>query len=154
MASGRRAVTADTLGAWLLKANPRLSPVGELLRTGFRTVTHRCVRAGYRTGLMQPGQLVLFWVSGGDADTPAGLHGQGVTTGIPAATEGATPGSSLDLPVALAPLDPPVLRSELLAHPTLCRMEVLRMAAGSNPSFLTRVELDELRSQWPHVAVG
>jgi len=58
------------------------------------------------------------------------------------------------MPVKLKPLDPPILRSELLQHPVLSQMEVITMAAGSNPSFLTRDQLAELRSSWPHVTVA
>ena len=156
MASARRAVTPDTLGAWVLKASPRVFPVQGLVDSHFRTVTHRCVRAGYRTRLVVPDQPVLFWVSGGDPARPAGFYAQGRTTGIPIRSEGghAPTDPRLDLPVALEPLDPPVLREELRAHPDLCRLEVLRMAAGSNPSFVSRIELQELRAQWPHVAAG
>jgi hypothetical protein len=31
---------------------------------------------------------------------------------------------------------------------------VLRMAAGSNPSFVSRIELQGLRAQWPHVTAA
>lgn len=150
MPSPRPAVTPETLGAWLLKGSPGVSAVHELVESGFRTVSHRCVRASYRTRLVAPGQPVLFWVSGGDAATPAGLYAQGRVTGVPTPSDDPRP----DLPVALEPLDPPVLRAELRAHPTLCGIEVLRMAAGSNPSFLTRSEVRELRAQWPQVTVG
>lgn len=149
MVSAGRAVTAETLGAWLLKVSPRASDVRELVRTRFADVTHRCVRPGYRADLVRPGQPVLLWVSGGDPATPPGIHAQGRTTGVPSPG----PGSQLDLPVVLSPLAAPVPRSELLAHPTLGRLEVLRMAAGSNPSFLTRSELRDLRAQWPQVTV-
>lgn len=154
MAHPRRAVTPDTLGAWLLKGSPRLS--AELLDSGFRTVTHRCVRPSYRTGLVEPGQPVLFWVSGGDPARRAGCYGQGRTTGSATRLDEtrALTDPRLDLPVALEPLDPPVLREELRAHPALHLIEVLRMPAGSNPSYLTRTELDELRAHWPQVSVG
>ncbi len=156
MGSARRAVTPDTLGAWVLKASPRASAVQVLIDSRFRTVTHRCVRASYRTQLVSPGQLVLIWVSGGDPTRPPGFYAKGRTTGVPVRSEGdhAPADHPLDLPVALEPLDPPVLREELQAHTVLRRIEVLRMAAGSNPSFVTRTELRALCTQWPHAAVG
>lgn len=150
MTSARRAVTPDRLGAWLLKVSPDVSAVHELLESGFTSVTHRCVRPSYRTDLVRAGQPVLCWVSGGDRAVPAGIYGQGRTTGVPEPA----PGSRLDVPVELRPLEPPVLRGELLAHPTLGRIEVLRIAAGSNPSFLTRDEVEDLCAQWPQVTVG
>ncbi|MGZ5401466.1 MAG: hypothetical protein ACXWDM_15755, partial [Nocardioides sp.] len=61
---------------------------------------------------------------------------------------------TLIMPVKLMPLDPPILRSELLQHPVLSRMEVIKMAAGSNPSFLTRDQVAGLRSSWPQVTVA
>ena len=145
-----RSVTPDTLGAWLIKARPDAPGFGELVASGFRSITHRCVRPGYRAGLVRPGQPVLLWISGRHPDLPAGIHAQGRTTGLPRRSDAVT----LDLPVALHRLERPVPRPDLLAHPTLCRLEVLRMPAGSNPSFLSPAELQDLREQWPQVTVG
>jgi hypothetical protein len=39
----------------------------------------------------------------------------------------------------------PIHRSDLLAHPTLANAEVLRMPAGSNPSYLTPQQWSALR---------
>ena len=152
MAGTRRAVSPETLGAWLLKVDPAVSAVRELAREGFAPIAHRCVRPSYRTDLVRPGQPVLVWVSGHDPVVPAGLHAQGRTAGLPAASDDGT--GRLDLPVALGPLRPPVPRAELLGHPVLRRLEVLRMPAGSNPSHLTREELDALRAGWPQVTVS
>jgi hypothetical protein len=147
----RRAVTEQTLGAWLVKGNRGVSSVDELVRNGFTSVAGWCVHASYRTDLVLPGQPVLFWVSGGDRDHPTGIHAQGLTTGRP---ESAADGMKLILPLRLEPIPPPVTRTELLTHPVLREVEVIRMAAGSNPSFLTRDQLAELRRQWPQVTVG
>ena len=46
------AVSADTLGAWLLKAGPADGAVAELARNGFEDVATRCVRPSYRTRLV------------------------------------------------------------------------------------------------------
>ena len=147
----RRVVTEQTLGAWLVKGNRGVSSVDELVHTGFASVAGRCVRPGYRSDLVGPGQPVLFWVSGGDRSHPSGIYAQGHTTGH---AEADPEGSTLVLPLRLEPLTEPVPRSELLHHPVLRELEVLRMAAGSNPSFLTRDQLQELRRQWPQVSVG
>lgn len=141
MAPPARAVTAESLGAWLLKTDPASTPVGELVASGFRSMTSRCVRRSYRTELMAPGQLVLLWVSGRDPRFPAGIYAQGRLV--------ARPDESLEVAIELEPFDPPVLRSELLADPVLSGIEVLRMPAGSNPSYLTRDELARLREFWP-----
>ena len=144
-------MSSADLGAWLIKANPKASPVDEFLRTGFETVDTRCVQPTYRLGEVVPGQPVLLWVSGGDKRHPAGLYAQGHTTGLP---QPALEGSKLDLPVRLTPLDPPVLRAELREHPRLSQLEVLKVPAGSNPSYLTRDQLDELTHLYPQVTVG
>jgi hypothetical protein len=149
MAKTVRAVTSATLGAWLIKSSPSASPVDELVRTDFASVTGRCIRPTYRADEVAAGQAVLFWISGDDARHPAGLYAQGRTTG-PALLEG----DQLVMPVRLTSLDPPILRRELVEHPQLSRLEVIRMAAGSNPSFLTRDQLRELTRRYPQVCVG
>jgi hypothetical protein len=149
MARQSRAVTRETLGAWLLKSSPDSSPLDELLRTRFGTVTERCIRPSYRADEVAAGQPVLLWVSGHDDVHPAGLYAQGRTTG-PAQREA----DQLVMPVRLTGIDPPVLRQELLGHPQLSQLEVIRMPAGSNPSFLTREQLRELGRLYPQVTVG
>jgi hypothetical protein len=149
MAIQSRAVTRETLGAWLLKSSPDSSPVDEFVRTDFATVTERCVLPTYRADGVDAGQPVLFWVSGNDERHPAGIYAQGHTTG-PTQPEG----DQLVMPVRLTGIDPPILRRELLTHPRLSQLEVIRMAAGSNPSFLTREQLRELGRLYPQVVAG
>ena len=149
MARQSRAVTRETLGAWLLKSSPDSSPVDEFLRTELGTVTERCIRPSYRADVVVAGQPVRLWVSGHDDVHPAGLYAQGRTTG-PAQREA----DQLAMPVRLSGIDPPVLRRELLAHRLLSQLEVIRMAAGSNPSFLTREQLRELGRLYPQVTGG
>jgi hypothetical protein len=149
MAKEGRAVTAETLGAWLLKSSPSASPVDEFVRTDFATVTNRCIRPSYRADEVAAGQPVLFWISGDDKQYPAGIYAQGHTTG-PAQLDM----DQLVMQVRLTSIDPPVLRRELLEHPRLSQLEVIRMAAGSNPSFLTRDQLRELERLYPQVGVG
>jgi len=50
------------------------------------------------------------------------------------------------MPMALLPLEEPLLRAELVGHPDLSSLEVLRMPAGSNPSFVTPDQLAVLAS--------
>ena len=143
-----RAVTRETLGAWLIKGAGGSPSTVELVRTGFSSAATRCVRPSYRTDLVESGQPVLFWISGDHPDHPAGIYAQGRVTGQ------AVPGDgSLVVPLRLERVDPPVLRSELRLHPQLSGLEVLRMPAGSNPSYLTRAQLDALREEWPQVTV-
>lgn len=161
MATNARAVTANTLGAWLIKGSEDVYPVDKLIRNRFSTVTGWSLRETYRTDLIKPNQPVLFWISGSSKIYPAGIYAEGHTTGIAMADvaddEWVDPAergrSKLFMPVELRPLAAPVLRSDLLRHPSLSQIEVLKMAAGSNPSFVTPADLAALRSDWPQVTV-
>jgi hypothetical protein len=89
----------------------------------------RCVRASYRLDLMAPGQPCLLWLSGRDRP---GVHAIGEL----AAPADTGPGGP-EIAVRLTLLGRPVPRSDLLADPAARDAEVLRMPAGSNPSWLT-----------------
>jgi hypothetical protein len=141
-----RAITPATLGAWVVKASPAEDTVAELARRGFSTDWTSCLRPTYRADLVEAGQPVLLWVSGRDPSTPAGVHARGVTAG-PAAYDG----SQVRVPLRLEPVVPPVLRAEMLDHLVLRGAEVLRMPAGSNPSYLTLDELAALEEGWPQL---
>ena len=140
-----RAVTESSLGAWLVKATPAGLRIDETLRTGFRSVTSRCVRPTYRAELIREGQPVLLWVSGGDARHPAGIYASGHTTGP------VLRGEELAMPVNLRSLDPVVARDEILTEPALVSLEVIRMPAGSNPSYLDTEQYRALLSAFPQV---
>jgi hypothetical protein len=90
----------------------------------------RCLRRTYRLGLMAPGQPCLLWVSG--ARRP-GVVAVGRLAGVPG------PDDAVD--VELVPLAAQVHRSDLLGDGRFLGSEVIRMPAGSNPSYLTRDEL-------------
>ncbi len=145
--SGFPAVTESSLGAWLVKASPGSLPIDELVRTGFADITSRCVRPTYRTGLVREGQPVLLWVSGNDRRHPAGIYAGGHTTGP---VDAASP--SPEMPVRLRAIEPAVHREEIKAHPTLAGIEVVRMPAGSNPSYLDTEQYDALQQAFPQVA--
>jgi hypothetical protein len=112
-------LTRDDVACWLLKTASSEPLAGELTR---------CVRPSYRLGLMAPGQPCLLWRSGRDSP---GVHALGVLTGEPWDGE---------VPVRLTPLAEPVPRAELVAHPVFREAEVIRMPAGSNPSWLTAAQ--------------
>ncbi len=141
-----RALTAESIGAWLLKASPAGGALEELVRTGFREVSTRCVRQSYRTELVQPGQPVLLWVSGGDSRHTSGIQAQGRTTGsVVVGVDGPV------MPVRLRPVEPVVARTVLKADPVLAGLEVLRMPAGSNPSYVDVAQYAALRLAFPQV---
>jgi hypothetical protein len=89
----------------------------------------RCVRRSYRLDLMAAGQPCLLWLSGRDRP---GVHALGTVTGsVGAGVDGPV------VPVRLTRLDGHVDRGDLLADPRMREAEVLRMPAGSNPSWLS-----------------
>jgi hypothetical protein len=89
----------------------------------------RCVRRSYRLDLMTAGQPCLLWLSG---PTLPGVHALGTIEG-PVSTDDDGP----LIPVRLVRLADPVPRGVLLADPRMRSAEVLRMPAGSNPSWLS-----------------
>ena len=89
----------------------------------------RCVRRSYRLELMAPGQPCLLWVSGRDRP---GVHAVGELTGSPEESDGGPV-----VGVRWTRLAQPVDRADLLADPAVHEAEVLRMPAGSNPSWLS-----------------
>jgi hypothetical protein len=137
-----RAVSLGDLGAWLVKAGGAEASTYEHVTDGFARVDSWCVRPGYRARLVEPGQAVLLWVSGRHREMPAGIYARGRTSG---------PASGGTMPVVLEPLAMPVLRSELVGHPGLEGLEVLRMPAGSNPSYVTRAQLAALADLSPEL---
>jgi hypothetical protein len=90
----------------------------------------RCVRSSYRLELMAAGQPCLLWLSGRAAP---GVHALGALTGPVGRDDDGGP----VVPVRLELLAEPVPRAELLADPRMRDAEVLRMPAGSNPSWLS-----------------
>ncbi|WP_448612974.1 hypothetical protein [Modestobacter sp. URMC 112] len=122
-------LAAPDVACWVVKSSrppavlaPGWSPGGTVRLT-------RCLRPSYRLGLMRPGQPCLLWVSGRDSP---GVHALGLLAG-----EVAEAGGGPEVPVAFTLLAEPVPRGELLADPAARDAEVLRMPAGSNPSWLS-----------------
>ena len=73
-----QAVTRETLGAWLLKANPTVWDVRRFRADGHTRLTSWSVQRGYRASLMGPGDKVVFWLSGpGKGDLVRGVWGLG-----------------------------------------------------------------------------
>ena len=115
------------------------------MRAGFVDAPTWCVQPTYRIDLVEAGQPVLLWVSGTERDHPAGIYARGLTTG---------PAESGRVPIALTPVLHPLLRSELVGHPGLATMEVLRVPAGSNPSFVTHEQLQVLVELCPELVLA
>ncbi|HYP44409.1 MAG TPA: hypothetical protein VEQ66_04325 [Propionibacteriaceae bacterium] len=128
-------LTLDDIGCWVIKSQ---TPVVELSAgwdLGATRELTRCLRRSYRVHLMHPGQPCLLWVSG--LQQP-GVQALGELTSVARPVddpEATRPQISVD--VALRRLRRPIPRSALLADHVLAAAEVLRMPAGSNPSFLS-----------------
>ncbi|MGY1772530.1 hypothetical protein [Blastococcus sp. SYSU D00813] len=126
------------VACWVLKSTRRPAEIDPGWAAGERRRLSRCVRRSYRLGLMRPGDPCLLWVSG---RTAPGVHAVGVLDG--AVAEG--PGGP-EVAVHLTVLAEPVPRGELLADPVAAGAEVLRMPAGSNPSWLSAGQFAVVRA--------
>ncbi|MEU4391698.1 EVE domain-containing protein [Kribbella sp. NPDC023855] len=142
MASQR--VTQENFGSWIMKCNPAVSNLPELIEHG---VSSWCVQKTYRTRLFEPGQPVLLWVSGSARATPApGIWATGHVTG-PADWRPSSSGEppKYVVPLTLDFLPQPIPRALLVTHPALTDLEVLRQPQMSNPSFATRSQYAALQ---------
>lgn len=128
------------LGAWLFKCNPRRRDFEEFLRTAGGVSTW-CVARTYRSDLIRSGQPALLWVSGSGRSVPVpGLWAAGATvTGTYVDEKPA-----VDLRLQL--LDDPVPREIIAQIAGMEDLEVLRIPAGSNPSWVTDTEFAALQS--------
>jgi hypothetical protein len=132
---------AADVGCWLLKTARPPEDAVPGWRPGQTRELTRCLRRSYRLGLMRGGQPVLLWRSGRDRP---GVHATGTLVDGPGADE--------DGPVAvvrLTLLPAPVPRADLLADPATRDAEVLRMPAGSNPSYLTPAQYAAVLAHLP-----
>ena len=134
------------VACWVLKSArpPELIDAGWPVE-GTRELT-RCVRRSYRLDLLSPGQPVLLWVSGRAAP---GVHALGEVTGAPEEQ-----GDGPVVAVRLTRLPAPVPRADLLADPAARDAEVLRMPAGSNPSWLSPAQYAAVLAHLPGSALG
>jgi hypothetical protein len=131
---------AGDVAGWLIKSTRAPAEIAPGWAPGEQRELTRCVRRSYRLDLIARGQPVLLWVSGRVAP---GVHAVGTATGPAQEPLDAGPGDDdrPALPVRLTRLDEPVGRADLLPDPRFRDAEVLRMPAGSNPSWLTADQL-------------
>jgi hypothetical protein len=129
----RRRLADGDVAAWLVKSTLPPETLSPGWAPGGTRRLDRCLRASYRLDLMRPGQLCLLWLSGRDRP---GVHAVGALVGPPAARDGQP-----SVPVELRLLERPVGRGDLLRCTGFADAEVLRMPAGSNPSYLTAAQL-------------
>jgi hypothetical protein len=130
-----RRLTAADIACWVIKS--RTPPEGLLpgWERGSARELARCVRRSYRVELMQPGQRCLLWLSGREAP---GVQAIGHL--VSPVTDPAELGPGEEearVTTHLHLLTEPVPRPALLADPVFAGAEVLKMPAGSNPSYLS-----------------
>lgn len=126
-----RSVTADGLGAWVIKCNPSKTAV-EPMRAAGKAKASWCVADNYRSRLIRPGHRVLFWVS---AHPRRGIWGAGRIDGDVATDDGA-----LHVLVRIPLFAEPITAAELADVPGLRATEVFRAPQLSNPSWVTTAE--------------
>ena len=117
------------VACWVLKSSLPPDGVAPGWQPGTARELDRCLRRSYRLELMRPGQPCLLWVSGRHRP---GVHALGELAAVPVEDDGGPV-----VAVRLTRLAEPVDRAELLADPVVADAEVLRMPAGSNPSWLS-----------------
>lgn len=131
--SPRRTLTRQDVAAWLLKTSLPPEQLVEGWAAGDTQRLQRCLRASYRLDLMDAGQPCLLWLSGRDRP---GVHAVGTLAEPPTLA-----GSGPEVAVTLRRLPRPLAREALLRSPAFADAEVVRMPAGSNPSYLTAAQL-------------
>jgi hypothetical protein len=127
-----RSVTLESLGAWVIKCNPRITPIAPMRAAG-EAKPFWCLANNYRSRLIQPEHRVLFWVS---AHPDRGLWGAGRVIGNVSGENG-----QLQVPVHIRLFAEPVRASQLMSVPKLRAMEVFRSPQQSNPSWVSTAEL-------------
>ena len=153
------AVTRETLGAWLLKANPAVWDVRRFLGEGNTRLTSWSVQRGYRSALMRPGDRVVFWLSGpGTRGLVRGVWGLGHVVAEAEPWRDGEAGWWLDdaarqalrarVEVDVVLLDEPLPVADLRAA-GLADLEVQRVPQMSNPSWVTRDQLAVLSGLLP-----
>jgi hypothetical protein len=125
-------LTPADVACWVLKSSRAPAELAPDWAPGRAVELSRCVRRSYRLELMHAGQPCLLWVSGRDRP---GVHAAGEVTGDVRETD-----DGPAVPVRWTLLPAPVRRADLQAHPGCRDAEVLRMPAGSNPSWLSAAQ--------------
>ncbi|MGZ8177558.1 hypothetical protein ACXVUM_06460 [Williamsia sp. SKLECPSW1] len=143
-----RAVSEATLGAWVFTASGARRDVLRDLAAGRTQIESRCVADNYRTAMMRSGHRAILWLSGpATGRTPRGVWGLGWIAGH-AGRDGS---GQWVVPTDITLLDPDhaVRATHIREIPTLAGMEVLRVPAASNPSWVDVDQLAVLRELLP-----
>lgn len=125
-------LAAADIACWVFKSAVPTARLVPGWRPGTARTLTRCLRPSYRLDLMAPGMPCLLWISG---RPDPGVHAVGSLTGLPRHAD-----AGPVVPVELTLLPDPLPRAALLGDPLTRDAEVLRMPAGSNPSWLSAVQ--------------
>jgi hypothetical protein len=125
------------VACWLLKT----TGTPQELAPGSEAALDRCLRRSYRLGLLRPGDPCVLWRSGA---VEPGVCAVGAVAGGVVET-----GDGPVVAVRLRLLPLPLPRAHLLADPDFRDAEVLRMPAGSNPSWLSARQFAAVLARLP-----
>jgi predicted RNA-binding protein with PUA-like domain len=140
------------VGAWLLKANPSVWDLNDVLAGRMPADRWRLARS-YRAGLLAPGQPVLLWVTRGDPGVTPGVWGTGLVTGEVVDDvgdpddhrwydEAARRQVRPYVEVRLDLLEQPLSADDVRGHPALSAMELFRAPRMGSPVAVTPTEWD------------
>lgn len=136
----KRSVTLEALGAWVIKCNPRMTPI-DAMRSAGHAKPVWCVADNYRSRLIRPGQRVLFWVT---AHPRRGIWGAGRVTGEVTEQDG-----GLRVGVNIPLFAEPLTAASLSLVAGLREMEVFRSPQQANPSWVSNAEMAVLAPLLP-----
>ena len=134
------------VACWVIKTSAAPAQLVPGWAPGEERLLTRCLRRTYRLGLVRAGQPCLLWLSGRDRP---GVQALGtVAADVVADAGGPT------VRVRLQLLREPVPRAELLLDESFRSAEVVRMAAGSNPSWLSAGQFAAVLDRVPPSSLG
>jgi hypothetical protein len=160
-------ITDDNFGAWLLKCNPKEKwNLPQFIADGGEFIDNWSVVKNYRSAMMAPGDLIVFWVSGDSRLMTRGIWGTGWVTEpvhdeLPeslqpgdidywtseAARLAVTNSVGVDIPL----FETAVSDADLKAA-GIIDLEVQLQHNGSNPSWISKDQLAALQRllpDWP-----
>ena len=167
-------LTEETLGASVLKCNPAVWDLAGFVASGERTIDNWTVQESRRSEMIEYGQRVLLWVTGGEGGPlPRGFWGSGWTTGAVTAIAAVDGDETVDAdivdywldletrdrmqfiaPVGLQVWEEPVVEAQVVDVLGVDQLEVVRARQISNPSWISATDLallEPLLPPWPEV---
>lgn len=153
--TGPRLITAEALGAWLIKCQPKVNPgvTTAILDQDPEPITRFCVADNYRSRMMAPDDLAILWISGDGRRLARGIWGLGRVTGPIRDMAGEV--ASWDAGKKEVPLHIELLAQAVSAEAIRAAgvgdLEVLVQPQASNPSWVSKSQLNALAGllDWP-----